>query len=1572
MPQLIAAGLTAAGVSATVATVIGYVSYTALTVAAMRALTPKIGSAGAAERGQLVNGRSAIAPMEYVYGTVRKGGTITYMEATGDDNQYLHMIVSLVGHEVQAIGDIYVNDEVVSLDGGGFVTSSPWNSKIRVKKYLGTSTQTADPDLLSESNQIDSNFRGRGVAYLYIRLEYDQDVFASGIPLFTALVQGKKVYDPRSTSTAYSNNAALCVLDYMTDATIGFGDADASMDTVNFSSAANVCDENVALSGGGTEKRYVLNGIISADQTYETVIQTMLGACGGSLWWGGGSWKLRPGYYSASVKTFSLDDLRSPISSQTRNQMRDQFNIVRGTFNDSQQRYISTEYPEIKSATFITEDGGYESPLDLELPMTTTASAAQRLAKQTLFRSREQITVTADFGISALTVQVGDTIALTVEKYGWSAKEFEVTSWSFGFGGEGDLRVSMSMRETSADAYAWDGEESAITQNNTSLPTFSVVAAPTGLTLEAIATINDDGITIPGIKATWTPSIDRFVQYYEIQYKRLGGEEDYGSIAVAQDATEEWGSITVSADEFDDYGLTNEDILTPDVDYASVLGTTNSYTIQPVLNNYDYEIRVRAINSIGVRSPFVSAAVASQGDTTPPGTPSSLAAYAGLNNIEIRWTNPADQDLSYVEVWENTANNISTATMVGTINGTNFVRGNLANNVTRFYWVRAVDYSLNRSDFTASVSATTLLISPDYFNDAVNDLFTEAGAFGVEPVSSLPASGGFDGQLVLLLPDITIYRWDADTSSWSTDIYTASSVEAGSITYASFAAGIEPVGVVSTLPTVSGYTGPQVVVLTTDGKLYRLVSGQWTAAVNTNDITGTIGSNLFSNDLRPIEVVAALPSTGLYQGRVVLLTGDSKLYRYTGSAWTAAVPATDLTGQVSGTQIADAAITATKLGAAAVTTAKMANASVTGDILAASSVSETKIANGSISTPKLIAGSVTTSIIAASAITSDLLAVNSVTAGAIQAGSITSTKLATGSVTADAIAANSISATSIQSSAITSDKLATNSVTANSIQAGAISAAKLAVGSVTATAIASDAITADAIAANSISSDALQANSVVAGKVAAGAINTDQLVANAVVSSVIASDQIEARHIKTDQITSDKILAGSIITSKIAAGAVTAAEIAASAVTADKISVTDLSAISAILGDVTIENTLQLEAGGAGFIGGRTSNSAYNEDGFYIARTQKIGGEKGFEVSHTSVRNDRIEGVIHKDDGGLQIYNPTFFYGGSATGGVSTITTATSINAGETATVTVTAYGGGGAGGYGRNDGYGTGYAQAGGTTTVQIRAGSPSGTIISTVSASGGAGGLNADGNGINGGAGGSSNFGAGGAAVGPQVAANNAPVTHYSAGGGGAGGDDSSIFDPSGGGGSGGHAGQYVTQTVDCSAFPGQDIHLVVTQLGAGGIGSGGDRPGGNGANGAVTYSSILGGTTQVTLPQMIGRTFSGLNTSSLDTPSANVSVPSPGFYMISFNVQMTVPGDEESPGFVVWAYQYAINGSGAFSTIYSERATHVSATNVTENRLVDLSIATSVQTRIIRTSWNTSPSSVSTSARLIGPFI
>jgi hypothetical protein len=113
----------------TVGAIVGYLATTAITSWALNALMPKpdLGGIGGS-RGTLVNSVDPAAPHEYVYGLYRKGGIRTYTESTGEDNKFLHMIISMAGHEFDEFVGFYVNDEIVTLDENGFVTSDPWNS----------------------------------------------------------------------------------------------------------------------------------------------------------------------------------------------------------------------------------------------------------------------------------------------------------------------------------------------------------------------------------------------------------------------------------------------------------------------------------------------------------------------------------------------------------------------------------------------------------------------------------------------------------------------------------------------------------------------------------------------------------------------------------------------------------------------------------------------------------------------------------------------------------------------------------------------------------------------------------------------------------------------------------------------------------------------------------------------------------------------------------------------------------------------------------------------------------------------------------------------------------------------------------------------------------------------------------------------------------------------------------------------------------------------------------------------------------------------------------------------------
>jgi hypothetical protein len=186
------------------------------------------------------------------------------------------------------------------------------------------------------------------------------------------------------------------------------------------------------------------------------------------------------------------------------------------------------------------------------------------------------------------------------------------------------------------------------------------------------------------------------------------------------------------------------------------------------------------------------------------------------------------------------------------------------------------------------------------------------------------------------------------------------------------------------------------------------------AAINAaNLINGTLTAAAFASTIRPVEIASSLPSTGNVEGRTVVDTADGQLYRFHAGAWTNAVPAVAITGQLTASQIASITaaqltgqITTTQISPGAITTPLLGAGCVQTANLYAGCVVTASLASGSVTTPILAAGSVTTPILAVGSVTATNMAVNSVVAGTIASGAINTSSLILNGVVITAHLAN--------------------------------------------------------------------------------------------------------------------------------------------------------------------------------------------------------------------------------------------------------------------------------------------------------------------------------------------------------------------------------------------------------------------------------------------------------------------------------------------------------------------------------------------------------------------------------------
>ena len=698
--------------------------------AALKALSPKPSIAGA-NRGYQTTAIGTALDHQIIYGKMRVGGARIYDEATGDTNEYLHRIIAVAGHEITSFDRIYINDSYVDfgdIDGDGNVStvtdadgssSDRYDGHLRINFHLGSPDQTADTDLVSESAHWTNTCRLRNIAYMYIRMKYNADVYPDGIPEFTAIVKGKKVYDPRTSTTAYSDNPALCLRDYLT-APYGVAENTANIDDVLVTTAANVCDQTNTIAG---TTRYTCNGAFTTSVTPYDMINNMLTSMDGSLWYAQGSWRMKPAYWTAPVLDLNEDDLRSNISVSTRHSRRNNFNTVKGTFRGEESNWQTTDYPQVNSAASIAADNGQVSTADVDLPFTDNSIEARRIARISLDRNRQQLVVSASFGLKTLQVQVGDNIRLTNSRFGWTNKEFEVVSWNFGLTDGLDLQTQMTLRETAESVYDEVDDGEAYERDNTTLPDPFSGLAVTNLVVSGGGRTQGDGTFINSAILSWTAATSSFVSHYDIEWKALS-----------------------------------------DSSYSSTTTPNTTIELSPLVDNIEYIFRVRAVSINGVKGAFVTAQFTGGGDVTAPGLPTAITADGGFRYITVSWTNPADSDLNFVEIWENTSNSTVGATKVGISGGNEFIRSNLGIQETKYYFLKSVDYSGNTSAFTTGVSATTTFIDDDDFANGVYSLFTDQGLYAIEDVSSLPASGTFTGEKVFNTSDAKLYSWTG--SAW--------------------------------------------------------------------------------------------------------------------------------------------------------------------------------------------------------------------------------------------------------------------------------------------------------------------------------------------------------------------------------------------------------------------------------------------------------------------------------------------------------------------------------------------------------------------------------------------------------------------------------------------------------------------------------------------------------------------------------------------------------------------------------------------------------------------------------------
>ena len=585
-------------------------AYSALSYETSRALRPSLAGRGGTERkrGYEVTQRGSTISHQIIYGKMKVAGTRIFDGTTGTDNVDLHRVVAFAGHEITSFEEIYINDEVATIDGSGTVTSpSRYQGKIKIYEHLGSPDQAADSNLVSAVSSWTGNHRLRGIAYLYCKFTFDVDAFPNNVPEITAVIKGKKVYDPRSPSAAnaWSDNPALCVRDYLTATGYGLGEATANINDTAFIAAANICDETNTDAG---TTRYTTNGAFTTAIEPQELIADLMTSMGGTIWYTQGYWNVKAAKWTAPVLDLNEDDLRSGISLSTRHSRRDNFNSVKGTFRGEESNWVVTDFPPVTNSSFVTTDNGQESSIDYDLPWTDNSIEARRTARIVLERNRQQLSFTASYGLRAFQLQTGDNVRVTNARLGWTNKEFEVVSWTFGLQNEYDLQVEMTLKEISESVF--DEVDDGIVyerDNTTLLSPFTVPNLGINISTELRRV---KGKTL-GVLLLDINNTSNIMDTAEVQFRKTG-DTNFTAIATM-------GAFVGT-------------------DRVEVVGVEDAF----------YDIRARATNSLGVHGDYNTISnyfVEPLG--APPADVTNFTGNVVGSNLFLSWTPVADLDLAH-------------------------------------------------------------------------------------------------------------------------------------------------------------------------------------------------------------------------------------------------------------------------------------------------------------------------------------------------------------------------------------------------------------------------------------------------------------------------------------------------------------------------------------------------------------------------------------------------------------------------------------------------------------------------------------------------------------------------------------------------------------------------------------------------------------------------------------------------------------------------------------------------------------------------------------------------------------
>lgn len=665
--------ITIAGLSPALSSVVLQVGKGLLWSAAGQALAGGSGSASRQEVQAVSN--QAIAPRVRGWGLNRLGGVRAFFEAEGG---VLHQLVVFHNGPVHSIEGWTVDGDLVVLDGQGITTAAPGANDLRGKVQIRVLPDAIEggayPDLKTAfPTSWTDDHKLEGLATFYARLtnpglENLSKVFPKqSATLIQVDAELSEVFDPRTSTVVYSDNAGLAIRDYLTHPD-GWAIAATKIDDGTVATFADICDQTVPLKTGGNERRYRLAGFYSFEESRKTVLARMLDVCDGQVYQTPeGKVGLLGGQYSEPDVTITDRDVLKVEAKFGRDPFQD-FNVFKGIYVSPDHKFEDQECAARRNEVLITKAG--RKPVTVPLPMCPSHSQAQRLLKTYEMRTQPEATLRVTTNLVGMKARFpkGDgihTIRLQIDDLDFD-EVVEVKSHSYSVVD----KICVMDVATVTNAWLWTPS----TEEGAAPPPLSDLTAegggdvvPTGLTL-SLEPVAIDASTNAAIVVAQVDNPNR---------------EDLQLIAEIQvTGTGVWEPMTV--------GLGSLRAVSNVVSDGTNLTVRVRFAGQTNLPNGEDDYPMSTITA-------VSNPIAPSSPTLEP-----LSAAAGT--VTIDWINPAT-NYTKTRIFRSDADSFGGASIVVTLSGDPGLAGshNDAPGVgTWYYWAVA----LNGSDVASAPSSS--------------------------------------------------------------------------------------------------------------------------------------------------------------------------------------------------------------------------------------------------------------------------------------------------------------------------------------------------------------------------------------------------------------------------------------------------------------------------------------------------------------------------------------------------------------------------------------------------------------------------------------------------------------------------------------------------------------------------------------------------------------------------------------------------------------------------------------------------------------------------------------------------